>query len=348
MLKNFQAARAIAALCAAAFHLSISMGLPRYGGNAAFSEITQYLGANRFFFVLSGFTIFLAHAKDIGQPAALGTFVYKRFTRLIPLYWLYTLIFSVFVLMGFGTDAKIPSNWMDWLTAITLIRFTPAAPPLTVAWTLFHELAFYAVFAVLIWNKRAGMALAAVAVALTLLFFHHPGVHDRTAWNVYTAAYNLYFLFGIGAWYLSRKAGNGVPETVLALILVAIAMPLKGLPHQLGYMILIAGFAFFLAGMAKLEKSATFFAPALLVRIGNASYTIYLIHEQVQGLLLKVVIRSGLYGVLGARLSYIVVLAGTVAIGYVVYQLVERPMVRWFRRRYEASAKPDPRFSVAA
>ncbi|UMR32530.1 acyltransferase family protein [Massilia sp. MB5] len=185
MLKNFQAARAIAALCAAAFHLSISMGLPRYGGNAAFSEITQYLGANRFFFVLSGFTIFLAHAKDIGQPAALGTFVYKRFTRLIPLYWLYTLIFSVFVLMGFGTDAKIPSNWMDWLTAITLIRFTPAAPPLTVAWTLFHELAFYAVFAVLIWNKRAGMALAAVAVALTLLFFHHPGVHDRTAWNVY-------------------------------------------------------------------------------------------------------------------------------------------------------------------
>lgn len=335
MLKILQAGRAIAATSVAAFHLSIAMGSQRYGGEPVFFEWTRHIGGVRFFFVLSGFIILFAHYHEIGQPSALRAYIYRRFIRLYPIYWLYTIPFCLLVAAGLGTDARIPSSLDDWLTSLTLIRFSAAVTPLTVAWSLFHEVAFYAVFSLLILNRRLGIAGFAAATLFCIIYYNYPTAAQRSAGNVYTAGYNLYFLFGMGAFYLYRRGGRGWIELAAGAGISVAAFLVMSLPYELSYMLLILGFAFLLAGAAKLETAQYFKVPAVLVALGNASYTIYLIHEQLQGLLLKLLIKSHLAALLDPRCTYLLVLVGTLGLGYMVYLVIERPLTAALRRCFE-------------
>ncbi|SDX23114.1 acyltransferase family protein [Nitrosomonas oligotropha] len=344
-LTTLQAGRALAAISVAAFHLSSMMELDRYGGQEVFREYTKHghLGVD-FFFVLSGFIIFLAHVDDIGKPDAWRIYIYRRFVRLFPIYWLYTGTFVLLIALGVGnadTVAKMPQTFGDWITSLSLIRFTDANPPLPVAWTLFHELAFYAVFSILILNYRIGLVAFGVFMFFPIILFHYVGVDERTPFNVYTSAHNLYFLFGMGAMWLCRYGGRGVVEFTIGTCLTIFALVTMPLPHELSKLLLGFGFALVLVGAAKLELSGHLHIPYLLRLIGDASYTIYLIHTSISGLLLKIVIKVGFHQIIGAEGTYIVVLTGTIALGCLAYLVIERPLLNSLRRRVANENRQD-------
>ncbi len=46
-----------------------------------------------------------------------------------PIYWLFTLAFVALLAIFGGADARMPTSPVDWLTALSLIRFTGGAPP---------------------------------------------------------------------------------------------------------------------------------------------------------------------------------------------------------------------------
>lgn len=333
-IKTFQAGRALAALAVVAFHLSIMMGLPRYGGQAVYREYTQW--GNRgvdFFFVLSGFIILFAHAGDMERPARWGHYVQRRFVRLFPIYWLYTGVYVLALSFMGGTDASMPGTWPDWLTSLTLVRFTDANPPLGVAWTLFHELAFYAAFSVLIISRRAGVLAMGLFMGLALVFFHFPGETGRTAFSTYTAAYNLYFVFGMGAYGLYRRGGGGVPELLIGLSLAGLALFFMPGQFQASSMLLAFGLALLLAGAVKCESSGWLPIPAALAFIGDASYSVYLTHVSLEGAWLKAAVKWHWHEHLGPRVTFVAVLVGTVALGCLAYVLVEKPLLRALRGR---------------
>lgn len=340
MLRVLQAGRALAAISVAAFHLSILMGLERYGGDAAFRDLTRhgFRGVD-FFFVLSGFIILFAHLEDIGKPRAWKDYINRRFVRVFPIYWLYTAGFVALLFLGFGTDAEFPTNIPDWLTTWTLVRFSVVEPPLSVAWTLFHEVAFYAMFSLLIVNRRLGIVSLATWACLCIAFYDYPLEAQRTPWNVYTAAYNLFFLFGMAACWLYRRGGNGFVEFGAGLAIAIFAAVTMGLPNNLSPLILAIGFALLVAGATKLELAGCIKVPGFLNYIGNASYTIYLAHIPILGLLMKIAMVSGLYDAVGANATYVIVLTGTIAAGCVAYALVERPLLSMLRKRSEKSAR---------
>jgi len=358
MLRVLQAGRALAAAGVAAFHLSVTMGVDRYGGVPVFADLTRqgFRGVD-FFFVLSGFIIFFAHFKDLGKPEAWGGYLYRRFVRVYPIYWLYTAGIVVLLMLGFGTEARNPQGFGDWLTSWTLIRFTDAGPPISPAWTLFHEVAFYALFSMLILNVRVGvivLALWAIACALSWQF---PMSDNRTPLNVYTAGYNLFFLFGMGAFWLYRRGGNGFVEFAAGVVVTIAAAITLDLPYKLSYLALVLGFALLVAGATKMELGGYIKVPNFLNYIGNASYSIYLTHLAFEGLLLKICMASGLYRALGPHATYVLVLSGTIAAGCVAYALVEKPMIsalqRWHKSRRSAAGPqiegvPLPAGSIAA
>lgn len=70
-------------------------------------------------------------------------------------------MFVLLLAAGFGTDAKLPEGLATWLNSYTLVRFSPDAPPIGPAWTLFHEVAFYAIFLLLLLNKKLGFCALA-------------------------------------------------------------------------------------------------------------------------------------------------------------------------------------------
>jgi peptidoglycan/LPS O-acetylase OafA/YrhL len=342
MIRSLQAGRAFAAISVAAFHLSDMMALPRYGGIAVFADYTK-LG-NRgvdFFFILSGFVILFAHYGDIGKPAAWGRYLYRRFVRVYPIYWLYTLAFVASLAIFGGADARMPTSPDDWLTALSLIRFTGGEPPLQVAWTLFHEVAFYAVFSILILNRRMGSLALGAFMLLAALLYHFPAENARTALNVYSAAYNLYFLFGMCAFLLYRRGGPGLVESVLGLLMTVVAIRTNPLPHQLSHVFLALGLAILLVGITKLESSGWLRIPVLLAFVGDASYTIYLTHVSFEGLLLKVAVKLNLHRTIGYKPAFLLVLAGTVSVGCTAYYLIERPLLGMLRQRMRRSAIAD-------
>jgi peptidoglycan/LPS O-acetylase OafA/YrhL len=337
MLRVLQAGRGLAAAGVAAFHLSVTMGVDRYGGVPVFAEFTRqgFRGVD-FFFVLSGFIIFFAHFKDLGKPEAWSGYVYRRFVRVYPIYWLYTAGIVVLLLLGFGTEAKNPQGFGDWLTSWTLIRFTDAGPPIPPAWTLFHEVAFYALFSLLVLNIRVGAIVLAIWACACAVFWQFPMAENRTPFNVYTAGYNLFFLFGMGAFWLYRRGGRGFVEFAAGVIVTIAAAVTLDLPYKLSYLALVLGFALLVAGATKMELGGYIKVPNFLNYIGNASYSIYLTHLAIQGLLLKISMASGLYRTVGAHATYLIVLAGTIALGCLVYGLVEKPLISALQKRHKS------------
>jgi peptidoglycan/LPS O-acetylase OafA/YrhL len=338
-----QGGRALAAFGVAAYHLSITMGLPRYGGDPVFSSYTHLWDRGvDFFFVLSGFIILYVHHADIGRPERLGPYLRKRFMRVFPIYWVYTIPLALLLMLGFGTDAKYPDNLGGWITSITLIRFTSDTPPLPTSWTLFHEVAFYAVFALLIWQRRVGMAAVALAAAICLATLQFPSGTERTALNVYTSAYNLHFLLGMFSYWLYRREVSGSLLALTGAALCAAALNDAIRPHEWSPLMVGTGFAFLLAGLARLELKGKLKVPALLVLIGDASYSLYLLHEHLEGLVLKVLIKTQLQQALGGPITFLLTLCGATALSCLAYMLIEKPLLAQLQRRKHSGRTPGP------
>src|SRR3569623_442664 len=85
MLVSIQQLRGIAALMVAYFHLGLT--LTRHGGFLFFMKEVGAAGGD-IFFVLSGFIIWVT---TVEKNLSTADFVYRRFFRIVPLYWLVTL-----------------------------------------------------------------------------------------------------------------------------------------------------------------------------------------------------------------------------------------------------------------
>jgi peptidoglycan/LPS O-acetylase OafA/YrhL len=333
VLKTLQAGRGIAALSVAAFHLSITMGNARYGDNPVFQAYTN--AGDRgvdFFFVLSGFIILFAHTSDIGHPETWDRYAYRRFVRLFPIYWLYTGVFVLLLFAVGGTDATTPKTLAGWVTSISLIRISTDLPPLSVAWTLCHEVAFYVLFSILIFNLRAGLVAFGLFVLSSLVFYHLPPWEGPTPFSTYTSVYNLYFVFGMGACWLYRHrssrplTASGFAELTLGISLVAITFILT-IPFVTSRLIAAVGFALILAGLTKLEASSYLRVPLWLAFLGDASYTIYLTHEHAQTSLLKALHRTGLDAAVSPSSVFLIAFLGGTALCCLAYVAVEKPLL---------------------
>src|SRR5580698_4161777 len=87
---SLQAGRGIAALMVVLFHTIIFFAgdsWDRYSLHLAFRTAGLALGVE-YFFVLSGAVILLAHRDDIGHIATVPSYLWKRFRRVYPIYWI--------------------------------------------------------------------------------------------------------------------------------------------------------------------------------------------------------------------------------------------------------------------
>jgi peptidoglycan/LPS O-acetylase OafA/YrhL len=329
-INSLQYGRALAAVSVCAFHLSIMMGVPRYGNDPVFREFTSRgnLGVD-FFFVLSGFIICYAHFSQPGQQQ-FREYIAKRFSRVYPTYWLYTLIFCVLAGMGLGANSTLPSTPEGWLTTISLIRFSSESPPLSTAWTLFHEIAFYIAFGIFIKSRRIGIALFVAWMVFAALNFGYPSEDHRTPFAVYSSAHIFHFVLGAIAFYLHRHVQTSSPAVkfLAFLIFPIVATALNGHPE---YNNLQAAFIFsgLIYAITSWEVASKPPPVHWLKSIGESSYTLYLLHLPLQGLALKILMKSPLAsGSINRGLAYVLILVGTVIVAHAIYIIVEKPMLK--------------------
>jgi len=319
ILKSLQAGRAIAALSVLAFHVQSSPQLPS-GSWLASKSGHGNMGVD-FFFVLSGFIICHAHGKDIGQRDQLKRYVGNRFRRIYPIYWLYTAVFfAAFAVIGGVT--VLPHTGAGWFSSLSLIRISPEHAPLSVAWTLFYEIAFYALFGLLILSRAIGTASFAVWAAAILAVHRYLPTHDPL--GVWTSLLCANFFVGMAACWLhmriGMKAALGMVGAGLAgLAVLAVIIDRSPLAEPLAAL----SFGLLICGAAAWEtRNRLNFGP--LVLIGDASYTLYLIHEPVSQVVLKVLAKVGLR--VPADLTFVATIVLTTAACVAAYTLIERPL----------------------
>ena len=248
------------------------------------------------FFVVSGFVMVFSSEKLFAAPAGARTFLGRRLSRIVPLYWLATALFLVAVLRGAAAGKVLAPGPGEVLSSFAFLpwpRGIDGAPrPIhSLGWTLEYEMFFYVVFAAFVWLKR-DRAVAAVALALGAL----------VAWNWLAAPQNvalafwsdpivLEFALGMGIALLYRHGMRLPPLAaagLAAVALVALAIDPMNSADEVFDAVTPNGFLrLFSWGlpMAAVFAAATLGpAPAAsplargLAKIGDASYALYLFH----------------------------------------------------------------------
>ena len=315
MIQSLQAGRAIASLAVVAHHAAIAASA--FAGPFAGYAVLElgYLGVD-FFFVLSGFIIFHATA---GKAKSASEFAAGRFRRVylpyLPVGIGMAVLYTLLPQLSAGSH-----NW-SWLATLTLAPVT-SATALSVAWTLKHEILFYALFGLGYFTGRLwwmlGLWLALIAA----------GIFAGWPDSIVLAPINLEFFMGIAGAILARR-GWGPGWLLIFSPLVFGIWFVLGADRALSP---IAGLAFGLAMLPviRLEKLGTFTVPTRLTFLGAASYAIYLIHNPVISAAMRLY-SANPYGSL---------LFGTVAgtwAGIAYYWIVERRLLKMKHSHFSAT-----------
>jgi len=296
------------------FHVSEQFGGPFKVGAAGVD----------IFFVISGFIMWVTTAR---RPADPWRFISRRITRIVPLYWIVTLVTVVGILFRpqfFYDHLLSPLNFGGSLFFLPLLQRGELHPVVIQGWTLSYEMMFYLIFALTLFlgeRWRFG-TLVGVLMAIVALHFVLPEGHARA----FTSPIVLEFAAGVVVGHLWMKDVrlSLAPALVLlgAGVLLLAVVPLldADMPRVLGWgvpaLLIVAGAVF-------AERARPFNPAVLFTFLGEASYSIYLWHVVVGVLTTGVVLRIGI----PAALQPVTILVLTLAFSAVLYLIVEKPLI---------------------
>jgi exopolysaccharide production protein ExoZ len=340
-LLSVQYARGVAAVSVVLFHAFND------GNATGYPEQVLQAGVD-LFFVISGFIMWVTTFRsDIGPKGFLG----KRVRRIVPLYWLFSAIAVL-------TAAAAPQLGKSTGTehAIASFLFLPAVNPVThkaepllaPGWTLNHEMLFYLIFALaLTLSSRRRRLIAVIGVNVTLAIVGWL-THGPLLVSFYTNPIILEFVFGvIVGWiytngYSASRRVSGVMVTAGALTMVLCA---AAWGQTVILRVLLWGIpaAVIVLGLALAENAKPVARRRSWKFVGDASYSIYIVHGVVLAALFSMVNHVHAPVIVMIPIGAPVAFVG----GLIVYRYIERPMTSYLSRRHRARvAIAPPRVSA--
>jgi peptidoglycan/LPS O-acetylase OafA/YrhL len=291
-----------------------------------------------FFFILSGFILANVYGGKELNPSGSRAFFVARFARIYPVYFLALLGVAPFV-----TDFDMSRDWQQFFM---LQSWSPVAWARNwngPAWTLSVELFFYLLFPFLLpplersRAKILWLLLALVFMMLTAIWLNM-GIPGIAGYNPAPLFQHLplvlirlpEFLYGmvLGTLFLRRaEAVSSVGFYVAILIvLLAIAQTRSFFSHAIAICAL-GPLVYCTAGIRESSLAARILGNQVLVFLGGASYSIYLLQVPVLQML-DVIIPHDLIAL--RRLIYVPLV---VAIASVVFAWFEQPGRKILRQK---------------
>ncbi len=297
-----------------------------------------------FFFVLSGYIIYRMHRTDMGDPGQAYAFYVKRAIRILPLYWLIMLPLGLLMLLVPSVGADRALTVWDFVRDALLIP-RQGAIVVSTAWTLHHEIIFYAIFGLMILNVRIGIAvfglwqMGCVAALLGGLL----PADSQAPLSKFFGAHNFGFLFGMGIGVLSERvnlrAHAGIINAAAAMAFAVLAWMVwsefRGdkFDHPATMtMVYLALYAVIMVWLLALPQRSRPLADSVLGRLGAASYALYICHLAVASIVVKVLVVSGAVPHTSPLVAYLLTVSGAVVVALALHVLVEQPMLKRGRR----------------
>jgi exopolysaccharide production protein ExoZ len=291
------------------------------------------------FFVISGFIIATISSGYGGLNDSLHFFL-KRFLRVAPVYWIATILALLIATPNVITSGQI-------LKTIFFLPFFDTAanvssPLLKVGWTLSFEMYFYLLFVVLLLIKKIyRLMVLSLFIGFCIVIFYW--VHPKSPQLVFILnPVFLEFLYGclIAALFLSPYRikniycwvllGTGILFMLLNIFIdygdvsEFWAITKGGLALRRSVIWGIPS-AMIVAAMAGMHKNSPLTFPTWIIKIGDASYSIYLIHFPLRAILFW---QFAKYHLPFPDILIWICVGLCILAGYGFYLLVEKPVIK--------------------
>lgn len=334
-LESIQALRAVAATLVVIFHAATNV----WPGpsEASFGWLSSGVDV---FFVISGIVMWVStDGRGIGPL----DFYRHRIRRIVPLYWLMT---TLVLAIGLLTPYLMRSTRLEVPHVLASYFFLPWPSPadgaggetwplLVVGWSLNQEMFFYALFGLLlavptglrIW--LAPTLFVAIAVLGELVHPTSPMLHFWASYRM--AEFAVGMLIGVA---LTRTRGwLPLAPSLLALAAGAALLPVSSLTYTgdaVANATLLVGSTLLAVGAVGVERAGALPSQRWIGALGDASYSLYLVHPLLISALTSIAERAGL-GIRGAAGPVFVVAMTAIALaaGLAVHRWIERPLTRW-------------------
>ena len=332
-ISGIQYCRAVAAIFVVLYHVGTTA--EAYNRESIFSLLFNYgkYGVD-FFFVISGFIIFNAHFKDIGVKGKSIIYVKKRFFRIYPIYFI---ILTIKVLIFLCLSIQIPENQRSFgyfLHSYLLLPIENQYPFLSVAWTLSFELIFYTFFLLAMKMQKRTFFSLTLGWMLLIIFYNIINLKYNFILNHLLNSYNIEFIIGVFASliYREKKFLNIGLKLVVIIFLILLIFDQRE-SDLLMRMVLGCCFGIIVLVSANLSKIKKIpysnIIDKTLQSIGNASYSIYLVHTLVITAIYKTLINLINIDSLG-----FVTLIFSLIIGIFFWKFIEKPLLKFTKDNF--------------
>jgi exopolysaccharide production protein ExoZ len=245
------------------------------------------------FFVVSGFIMYYT---SFGLPTRPGEFLLKRLIRIFPLYFILSTIMFALLLFSPVSFNKESPDFPAYIESIFFIphwnpRLHNLEPLIGPGWTLNYEIFFYILFAGSLFFRRPLRGMVVIPVITALVIMGCLYRINNAIYLTYTDSLSLEFCFGIAiaASYLNpTKSGLHRPLALVVVILLAIAYMNTFLSNCYGnlafrFLYIGAPCALIVTVAVGIEWLGRLPKLSIAGRIGDASYSLYLMHFFVLG-----------------------------------------------------------------
>lgn len=314
MISNIQILRAIAAILVVAFHTVPTA--KSYNLSTDFFYKIDIWGAAGvdIFFVISGFIMVYIQINKKRKPL---DFIKDRLERIVPLYWLLTISFSALLII-------LPNVFRVWtFDTTTLIKSLffisylkeGSNPLLFVGWTLEYEMLFYIIFGLSIFLKDIRYSI--FISILTLSFMTIIGLNNIV----------MEFCYGMIMGLIFNKYKLKISKTI-CLTLITLGFYLLTLnwnefiPRSLAWgipsLLIFIGFLY----LKPIKNS-------LLDLLGNASYSIYLVHVFSILICYRIFSKIGHINFKYTNELYVIIcIIVSVIVGVLVHLIIEKRLIQ--------------------
>ena len=290
------------------------------------------------FYMLSGYLMTFVLREVYGMDRkGIVRFLFNRFLRIYPLYWVVAVMTLFLLLSGISWEGYrdsaivVPKDFVHWIVNVLVFGLAKGVVDfhmsgqrlVSAAWSLHVELCFYLMMAFVLSRKDC---VVVVWIVVSLIYTAWMVVHGYSWQERYfpLAAASLPFSLGAGCYLLVRR-GIKVPVffcVVAPVVFLAHAISSSfvygeaALPMGKGFYISLCMSLFVIISLSTIDAREKFVS-AIDKMIGSLSYPIFLLH-QIVGMVV-----SAAYGIGPGRRLFWVTLLFSVTVSLILNILVE-------------------------
>lgn len=321
--------RGLAALAVVLYHFTLRYEHVYHHNEIPFFSLPYGDYGVQFFFMISGFVIFMTLEKCTSSR----DFLVSRFCRLFPAYWVAVLItFSV------GYFAPLPNQELTMtqllvnLSMLQAFFYIPSVDG--VYWSLAFELSFYFVMLMIFLSRQlhAMEYLIIVWLSAMLANFLLPYTGFEIPWRLQLLGvlkYTNAFMAGI-VFYQIYHHGFSVLRVATLIACLVLELICVSITSFIFFTAFFALFLLAIRGQLTLLKH-----PALLY-MGAISYTLYLTHQMLGFKVIHLLEAQGM----APDLAILIAVICSILLASVLTRYVERPGGRFFKKLLQNPIKP--------